>query len=97
MTPVAHTVGADDMVAYLLADVAAGAETSLQGAATGAVTAQDAISVFHKIALRPIRAGETIWRGGWPIGRATADIAAGAHVHTHNLVSAHATISKESK
>ena len=28
MTPVAHTVGADDMVAYLLADVAAGAETS---------------------------------------------------------------------
>ena len=64
MTPIAHTVGADDMVAYLLADVAAGAEISLQGAATGAVTAQDAISVFHKIALRPIRAGETVWRIG---------------------------------
>ncbi|WP_323768253.1 UxaA family hydrolase [Marinovum sp.] len=93
----AHTVAAEDMVAYLLAPVAPGAEVTVQGARTGEVTAREAIAAFHKIALRDIAAGETLWRGGWPIGRAGSDIAAGAHVHTHNLVSAHSTKSKEDR
>ena len=42
----------------------------------------------HKIALRAIRAGEAVIKYGSPIGTATADIAAGAHVHTHNVASA---------
>jgi hypothetical protein len=41
----------------------------------------------HKLALRPIRAGEAVVKYGSPIGTATADIACGAHVHTHNLAS----------
>ena len=39
----------------------------------------------HKYALCPIKAGEQIIKYGNPIGHATADIAAGEHVHTHNV------------
>ena len=35
----------------------------------------------------PIHAGEAVIKYGSPIGLATAEIAAGAHVHTHNLAS----------
>lgn len=39
----------------------------------------------HKIALKDIAPGEEIIKYGYPIGRATAPIAAGEWVHTHNL------------
>lgn len=39
----------------------------------------------HKYALRSIAAGENVIKYGMPIGHATAEIPAGAHVHTHNL------------
>ena len=39
----------------------------------------------HKMALRPIGQGEAVTKYGQTIGFATADIASGAHVHTHNL------------
>ena len=39
----------------------------------------------HKVALRPLRAGEPVRRYGQVIGFATEAIAPGAHVHTHNL------------
>ena len=42
----------------------------------------------HKIALRPIRAGEPVMKYGNPIGTATTDIAPGSHVHVHNVSSA---------
>ena len=54
---------------------------------TAAITVLEAIPVGHKIALRAITAGEPVIKYGSPIGLATADIAAGAHVHTHNLSS----------
>jgi len=38
----------------------------------------------HKYALRDIKAGENIIKYGNPIGHATEDIKAGAHVHSHN-------------
>ena len=41
----------------------------------------------HKIALRAIESGEAVIKYGSPIGLATAEILAGAHVHTHNLAS----------
>lgn len=41
----------------------------------------------HKLACAPIRPGETVVKYGAPIGRATRDIAFGAHVHTHNIAS----------
>ena len=39
----------------------------------------------HKYAVRDIKRGENIIKYGQPIGHATEDIAAGAHVHTHNI------------
>ena len=41
----------------------------------------------HKAALRAIARGELVVKHGHPIGRATADIAAGEHVHVHNVIS----------
>lgn len=51
----------------------------------GTLVAGEAIDRGHKIALHDIAAGEAVHRYGWPIGHATAAIAAGAHVHSHNL------------
>jgi altronate hydrolase len=39
----------------------------------------------HKLALRGIAAGEAVVKYGFPIGLATVDIAAGEHVHSHNV------------
>jgi altronate hydrolase len=42
----------------------------------------------HKIAAAALSAGTVVRKYGWPIGRATRDIAPGEHVHTHNLATA---------
>jgi arabinonate dehydratase len=42
----------------------------------------------HKLARHPITAGEPVVKLGEIIGSASADIATGEHVHTHNLVPA---------
>jgi len=39
----------------------------------------------HKLAVRDVPAGSSVRKYGQSIGLATVDIAAGAHVHTHNL------------
>ena len=39
----------------------------------------------HKYAIRDIKAGENVIKYGQPIGHATQNIAAGEHVHSHNL------------
>ena len=71
-----------DNVAVALHPVAAG-ETLLAGG--GAVTAAEEIPQGHKIALAAIAEGQPVVKYGYPIGHATADIAAGAWVHTHNM------------
>ncbi len=47
------------------------------------------IPLGHKIARWAIAAGEAVLKYGAPIGIATHDIAAGEHVHTHNVISAY--------
>lgn len=47
--------------------------------------AREPIPLGHKLALRDIAEGETVLKYGHDIGRASAAIPAGAHVHTHNL------------
>jgi altronate hydrolase len=49
------------------------------------VAAVEAIPSGHKVATRPIAAGEIVRKYGQVIGAATADIAPGDHVHTQNL------------
>jgi altronate dehydratase len=51
------------------------------------VTVREAIPSGHKVAIRAIAAGEAVIKYGSPIGTATAAIAPGAHVHTHNVAS----------
>ena len=53
-----------------------------------ALTIAEPIPRGHKVALRAIAAGEAVIKYGSPIGNACVDIAAGAHVHTHNVASA---------
>jgi len=43
------------------------------------------VDVGHKLARRAIAEGEKVIKYGAVIGHATAAIAAGAHIHTHNL------------
>lgn len=45
------------------------------------------IAPGHKIALTAIAAGEPVIKYGSAIGTASKDIAAGTHVHTHNVAS----------
>jgi altronate hydrolase len=53
-----------------------------------ALSDHEGVPKGHKVALRDIRAGEMVRKYGFPIGRATDDIAAGSHVHSHNLATA---------
>ena len=47
--------------------------------------ARNDISIGHKLAIRPIREGDTIIKYGVDIGRAVKDIGAGEHLHVHNV------------
>ncbi|WP_062525928.1 UxaA family hydrolase [Demequina rhizosphaerae] len=49
------------------------------------LTVATSVARGHKIALRPIAAGEAVRKYGQVIGRATSDVSPGAHVHAHNL------------
>ena len=69
-----------DDVAVARRDLAPGADSGIAG-----VVARDAVARSHKIALRPIAAGRPVLKYGQMIGFASRDIAAGEHVHTHNL------------
>jgi altronate hydrolase len=57
----------------------------------GTVIAEEGVTVAglvppgHKVATRPIAAGEAVWRYGQIIGHATQAVAPGQHVHVHNL------------
>jgi len=50
------------------------------------VEALDDIPLGHKIALKNIRDGETVFKYGHDIGRSVASIAPGRHVHVHNVL-----------
>ena len=56
---------------------------------SGAVKLARPIPLAHKIARHAIGVGGVILKYGMPIGIATADIAPGEHVHTHNIRSAY--------
>lgn len=81
MAPALFRIDPRDAVATALRDMAAGEE------ALG-VTLAGPVARGHKVALRPIAAGEPVLKYGFPIGRATRDIAPGEHVHTHNVATA---------
>jgi hypothetical protein len=78
---------ADD-VATALKPIAAGAEIRIKAPdGMRRLGAVEAVPRFHKIALVALAAGAPVKKYGEVIGEAAAAIAAGQHVHTHNLVS----------
>jgi altronate dehydratase small subunit len=55
------------------------------GDRSGSVEVRQPIPFGHKIALRDLPAGAEVRKYGAVIGRTTAAVAAGEHVHVHNL------------
>ncbi len=77
-----------DSVATALADLAAGEVLLLAvGDQQRQVALAAPIAFGHKLALTPIAAGDPVVKYGEAIGQATQEIAAGDHVHLHNLES----------
>jgi len=72
---------ADD-VAVAVQALVAGERLVVEGERV--VLAED-VPAGHKVALHPLARGQTVIKYRFPIGAATAPIAAGAWVHTHNL------------
>ncbi|MDN2568074.1 UxaA family hydrolase [Aquibium sp. A9E412] len=75
----------NDNVATLIDDAAAGAEAELTGEGSGTITILADIPYGHKCAVVALKSGTDILKYGQVIGRATADIAVGDHVHIHNV------------
>lgn len=72
----------DDDVAVALRDIAGGEHVAVDGRP---LATRQGIPFGHKIALRPLPAGTSVRKFGWPIGALTEEVAAGDHVHSHNL------------
>lgn len=45
----------------------------------------DVIPIGHKVALTPMKEGDTVLKYGHDIGRIVAPVKKGGHVHVHNL------------
>lgn len=73
-----------DNVAVVVRRLSAGTRVAV---ATGGVVLDRDLGLGHKIACRPIAAGDKIMKYGVSIGSATRAIAPGEHVHLHNMQS----------
>lgn len=72
----------DDNVLVLRRGIEAGERVAV---GSGAVTTDRSLNLGHKVARRAIAKDEPILKYGAVIGVATEPIAAGAHVHVHNV------------
>ncbi|MFO1320793.1 MAG: altronate dehydratase family protein [Burkholderiales bacterium] len=71
---------ANDNVVVARVDVPIGAPLEAEG-----LTSRSQVPAGHKIAARPIRAGDPILKYNVVIGFANVDIAPGTYVHSHNM------------
>jgi len=72
----------EDSVAIARKNIETGRELEVKGIAVRTLAA---IPAGHKVAIRPVRVGDPVYRYGNVIGFATTAIQPGEHVHTHNL------------
>jgi altronate hydrolase len=72
----------DDTVAVALRPLAPGDVLEVDG---HVVTVRQAVPGGHKLALAVHAPGDAVLKYGWAIGRASAAIGPGEHVHTHNV------------
>jgi (2R)-sulfolactate sulfo-lyase subunit alpha len=78
----------DDDVGVATMDLAAGETVqalTLEGDEVAAIELADDVPLAHKVAMRDLAADADVVEYGRAIGAASAAIARGAHVHTHNL------------
>lgn len=73
-----------DNIVVLTRSVEAGTIIEVDGRS---IAVAKPLGLGHKLASRPIAAGEKIVKYGAAIGSASRDIAAGEHVHLHNMQS----------
>ena len=48
------------------------------------LTAKADIPIGHKVALKELKAGDTVYKYGQDMGKMVGDAEIGGHVHTHN-------------
>lgn len=78
----------EDNVATALRDLSCNENSAVGiGDRTISVMMVDAVEFGHKFAIASIHRGQDIIKYGEVIGRATADIAVGAHAHIQNIES----------
>jgi (2R)-sulfolactate sulfo-lyase subunit alpha len=77
----------DDVVGVAVHDIEPGPAVRgrVQNGSAFELAVTEPVPLGHKVALRDIAAGQPVVKYGVVIGRATQDIAAGDHVHVHNL------------
>lgn len=75
----------NDNVATLIDPGATGETLTIQGPVQPATSLSTEIPYGHKCAISAIAAGEPIRKYGEVVGQATQAIAAGDHVHIHNV------------
>jgi len=83
----AHDAG-DTVGVVVIETVTAGSALSgldMESGRTLHIDALADIPLGHKIALRDLAEGETVFKYGHDIGRAVAAVKAGDHVHVHNM------------
>ena len=49
------------------------------------VQAQQDIPIGHKVALKDMATGDTVWKYGIDMGKVVAPIKTGQHAHVHNI------------
>tara|TARA_B100000676_G_C18051749_1_gene831686 strand:- start:559 stop:843 length:285 start_codon:yes stop_codon:yes gene_type:complete len=80
-------ISQSDNVATCLHEIDAGKLVTVKlGMEDLTVTSADPIPRGHKIAVQDIPDGDAIRKYGEVIGKASASIATGQHVHSHNVV-----------
>ena len=52
---------------------------------TTRVTARHDIPIGHKVALKDMAVGDTVWKYGIDMGKVVAPIQTGQHAHVHNI------------
>lgn len=84
----AMIIDVKDNVAVVIDSIQKGMVVSFKAAGeVKEVQAKEDITIYHKIAIKTIKKGEPVVKYGEHIGIAAYDIAAGEHVHVHNVES----------
>jgi (2R)-sulfolactate sulfo-lyase subunit alpha len=78
----------DNVAVVVVEGVKAGAELSgwnMNEDLSTSVKALQDIPIGHKVALRDMNVGDTVWKYGIDMGKVVAPIKAGEHAHVHNI------------